>query len=123
MPSWERFYRDWKDNILDVPFITCTGEDLYTAYRRYCERGGEKPLPSNKAINMIGSRHEHGRKWVDIGRSKACAKTAGGHIRRRQRSESARCKAPGHRAFYLQRSFTTTRTVNVTGAGVTIVTG
>lgn len=67
MPSWERFYRDWKDGAMEYPFISCAGEDLYIAYRRYCERGGEKSLPSNKVINMIGSRHDHGRKWLDLG--------------------------------------------------------
>lgn len=67
MPSWERFYRDWQDGALEYPFISCAGEDLYVAYRRYCERGGEKSLPSNKVINMIGSRHDHGRKWLDMG--------------------------------------------------------
>ncbi|MDR3411583.1 MAG: PriCT-2 domain-containing protein [Formivibrio sp.] len=37
----ERFYRDWSRGFLPLPFITCAVNQLYDAYKVWCERSGE----------------------------------------------------------------------------------
>lgn len=68
LPSWELFYRDWADGVIEyAPFQTCRSEDLYTAYCRYCTRSGERALPQNKVLNLLGTRVPRERKHYQVG--------------------------------------------------------
>ena len=58
MASWERFYACWKDDSLDVPYMTCLTSDLYEYYVSWCKKNGERSTSSTKFLTFIGLR-EH----------------------------------------------------------------
>lgn len=45
-PSPERFYSDWEGGILPFPFISCSQQQLYSAFQRWCSLNGERFPPS-----------------------------------------------------------------------------
>jgi len=42
----ERFYREWEDQALPVPFMTCSSQQLYSAFQRWCTLNGERYTPT-----------------------------------------------------------------------------
>lgn len=67
LPSWQTFHRDWRDGLLFVPYCSCKSEDLYKAYRRWCERGNERSLSLTKFAGLIASRETKVRKKLHVG--------------------------------------------------------
>jgi len=62
--SWDLFHRDWAAGRLEWPYCTCLVADLYRAYRRWCQRTGERDLTLQKFSNNISTR-ERRRRDVD----------------------------------------------------------
>lgn len=58
MASWERFYTYWKNDELDVPYMTCLTADLYEYYTIWCKKNGERGTSSTKFLTFVGLR-EH----------------------------------------------------------------
>lgn len=58
MASWERFYSYWKNDELDVPYMTCLTSDLYDYYAFWCKKNGERATSSTKLLTFVGLR-EH----------------------------------------------------------------
>lgn len=42
----ERFLEQWRAGMLPLPYGAGTAQDLYTAFRRWCQRQGERHVPS-----------------------------------------------------------------------------
>ena len=42
----ERFYRDWSDGHLPLPFVPCSAMQLYWAFQRWCHLNGERFPPT-----------------------------------------------------------------------------
>jgi putative DNA primase/helicase len=42
----ERFLDQWRAGMLELPYGAATAEDLYSAFRRWCQRQGERHVPS-----------------------------------------------------------------------------
>lgn len=38
----ERFYREWREGFLPLPFICCTADQIFSAYSRWCYLNGER---------------------------------------------------------------------------------
>lgn len=70
LPGWKLFLDDWKAGLLEHPFVCCLSDDLYSAYRQWCHKNGEKIIPSNKFLNLIASERivakGHGRIYEDV---------------------------------------------------------
>ena len=45
----ERFIHEWLEGYLDLPLRVCSAEQLYRAFRRWCDRQGER-WPPNQAV-------------------------------------------------------------------------
>lgn len=58
MASWERFYTYWKNEELDIPYMTCLTTDLYDYYLFWCKKNGERTTSSTKFLTFIALR-EH----------------------------------------------------------------
>ncbi|WP_317201463.1 DUF5906 domain-containing protein [Janthinobacterium sp.] len=65
--GWMSFHRSWKDGYLSAPYCSCLSEDLYTIYRRWCDRSGEKPLTLCKFAGLIASREHKVKRSVAVG--------------------------------------------------------
>lgn len=70
LPGWKLFLDDWRGGFLEYPFVCCLSDDLYSAYRDWCHKNGEKTIASNKFLNLIASERvvakAHGRIYEDI---------------------------------------------------------
>lgn len=70
LPGWKLFLDDWRGGFIDFPFVCCLSDDLYTAYREWCHKNGEKIIASNKFLNLIASERivakGHGRIYEDV---------------------------------------------------------
>lgn len=66
--GWMSFHRAWKDGYLAAPFCSCLSEDLYIAYKRWCDKSGEKPLTLCKFSGLIASREHKVKRNVAVGR-------------------------------------------------------
>ena len=70
LPGWKLFLVDWRGGFLEYPFVCCLSDDLYSAYRDWCHKNGEKTIASNKFLNLIASERvvakAHGRIYEDI---------------------------------------------------------
>ena len=42
----ERFYHEWHGGMLPLPFISCSAQQLYTAFKRWCVLNGERFFPT-----------------------------------------------------------------------------
>lgn len=42
----ERFYREWAEKALPIPFMTCSSQQLYSAFQRWCTLSGERYTPT-----------------------------------------------------------------------------
>jgi putative DNA primase/helicase len=40
--SPERFWIEWSEGLIDLPYWSCTGEQAYRAYLKYCQRTGDR---------------------------------------------------------------------------------
>lgn len=67
LPNWMSFHRAWKDGMLDWPYISCRSADLYQAYRKWCERGGERAYTMTKFSTLISSRETKKLEWLHEG--------------------------------------------------------
>lgn len=57
MDSTERFFRDWTAGTLGLPAVACVSEDLYAAYRVWCQREGiGKAAQKQTLLTAIGKR-------------------------------------------------------------------
>lgn len=70
LPGWKLFLDDWRGGYLEYPFVCCLSDDLYSAYRQWCHKNGEKTIPSNKFLNLIAGERVvakgHGRIYEDV---------------------------------------------------------
>ena len=70
LPGWKLFLDDWRGGFLEYPFVCCLSDDLYSAYRDWCHKNGEKTIASNKFLNLIASERvvakAHGRIYEDV---------------------------------------------------------
>lgn len=73
----ERFVREWKAGWVDngegatLPFCPCLGSHLYSAYRRWCERHGERTRRAQDLIGHCGKlpgwrAGNSERTWVNL---------------------------------------------------------
>lgn len=57
LDSTERFYRDWQEGDLGVPFAPCRSRDLYEVYLHWARRTGvPKPAPEYVMLAAIGKK-------------------------------------------------------------------
>lgn len=61
MASWERFYTYWKNDELDVPYMTCLTADLYEYYTIWCKKNGERGTSATKFLTFIALRENKER--------------------------------------------------------------
>ncbi|AXK39632.1 DUF5906 domain-containing protein [Crenobacter cavernae] len=69
LPPSELFWMDWSAGELDVPFVSVPTEELYEVFKLWCNRRGEKHIPSMiKFIEALAlkSPHGKGREWCSI---------------------------------------------------------
>jgi putative DNA primase/helicase len=64
--GWMSFHRSWKDGYLSAPYCSCLSEDLYTIYRRWCDKSGEKSLTLCKFSGLISSREHKVKRAVMV---------------------------------------------------------
>jgi putative DNA primase/helicase len=58
--SPERFWSDWHDGVLDLPYHSCSLDQAYSAYQKYSQRIGERfPVQANIFSRMIGRYSEN----------------------------------------------------------------
>lgn len=54
LESTERFMRDWLDGGLDLPICPALSEDIYSAYKKFCDKNGvARPRELNQLIGGI----------------------------------------------------------------------
>jgi putative DNA primase/helicase len=56
LPSWELFYQEWRDGLIDAPFIPCLTEDLYSIFFKWCRRGAEHMMSQTKFSSNLARR-------------------------------------------------------------------
>lgn len=62
MLSWERFYTEWKEGDLAVPYQTCLSSDLYKHYAEtWCKENSERATTATKFITFISTREDKRR--------------------------------------------------------------
>ncbi len=65
--SWMSFHRSWKEGYLSAPYCSCLTQDLYSIYKRWCDRTSERPLTECKFNGFIGSREYKVKREVCVG--------------------------------------------------------
>lgn len=65
--GWMSFHRSWKDGYLAAPYCSCLSEDLFTIYKRWCDKTGEKPLTLCKFAGLVASREHKVKRTVSVG--------------------------------------------------------
>ena len=67
----ERFVNEWAAKMLPLPLVPCRSEDLYDAFRHWCQRNGAKsPQLSTfvaEAVKRLRGTKERRRHYVDEG--------------------------------------------------------
>lgn len=95
----ERFAHEWLTGLLDLPVRVCAAEQLYRAFRRWCDRQGEK-WPPNQAnftkeverwVRERVKRNESGQLGEPRLRYKVIAIVTGGAVQARK---AVRCWVP-----------------------------
>lgn len=56
----ERFYREWQQGLLPLPFITCGVSQLYEAFKVWCGRSGESKYTSQALFSPQIERYSGG---------------------------------------------------------------
>lgn len=52
--SPERFWAEWHEGLIDLPYWSCAGDQLYRAYLKYCQRIGERfPVQRELFTRMV----------------------------------------------------------------------
>lgn len=52
--SPERFWVEWQEGLIDLPYWSCAGDQLYRAYLKYCQRIGERfPVQRELFTRMV----------------------------------------------------------------------
>ncbi len=64
LPSWEVFWREWKNGRLSAPYCSCLTSDLYLVYRRWCDRAYEKPLTLTKFSCLLSNRETKAKQHL-----------------------------------------------------------
>lgn len=64
MPSWERFFIDWKAGYLPISFGTTLSQELYNVYKIYCKRNGDNAVGENKFSTYITAQQDIVKKRV-----------------------------------------------------------
>jgi putative DNA primase/helicase len=60
----DHFWREWQEGLLDyAPWCTARTQDVYAAFRRYCNATGQRELSGPKAIAILGGRIKKGVFW------------------------------------------------------------
>jgi hypothetical protein len=77
----ERFYLEWKEGLIPLPFVCCSAMQLYQGFQRWCHLNGERFPPSQTIFGGAVERMATGdvvRKLVkyEIGTSAAKQRTA-----------------------------------------------
>lgn len=67
LSGWMSFHRSWKDGYLAAPYCSCLSEDLFTIYKRWCDKTGEKPLTLCKFSGLLASREHKVKRVVSVG--------------------------------------------------------
>ncbi len=49
----ERFFIDWRNGFLPLPFHTCTTEQLYRGFKRWCGQSGERFPPNQNVFSRM----------------------------------------------------------------------
>jgi putative DNA primase/helicase len=65
--GWMSFHRAWKDGYLSAPYCSCLTQDLYSIYKRWCDRTSERPLTECKFNGFIGGRENKVKRPVSVG--------------------------------------------------------
>ncbi len=55
-PTWEQFFIDWKNDELEIPFISVLIGDLYKEFDRYCRKRNEHCMGQNKFTSFVRSK-------------------------------------------------------------------
>lgn len=67
LTSYQKFFQEWSLGNLSVPFVSCTSQDLYRAYIRWCSLTGEKSRSLTMLMTYIAKQEPlvsgHGRHW------------------------------------------------------------
>jgi putative DNA primase/helicase len=53
----ERFYREWSQGLLPLPFLTCAVQQLYDAFQVWCNRSGESKYTSMTIFSPTVERY------------------------------------------------------------------
>jgi len=69
LPGWQVFHREWKENRLRWPYMTCLSQHLYQAYTRFCARSGERPLTMTKFCTNISVYERKELAWYTVGQT------------------------------------------------------
>lgn len=56
LPTWELFFKEWSQSLLDAPFRPCLASDLYDVYRQWCRAGNEHVLSQTKFSENLSRR-------------------------------------------------------------------
>ncbi|WP_444931529.1 DUF5906 domain-containing protein [Microbulbifer sp. SSSA002] len=56
LPSWEVFFRAWKEGETEAPYFTCLTGDLYSVYKRWCRAGGFHQMDMNRFSEAMAAR-------------------------------------------------------------------
>ncbi|WP_168798745.1 DUF5906 domain-containing protein [Herbaspirillum sp. ST 5-3] len=77
----ERFYLEWKEGLIPLPFVCCSAMQLYQGFQRWCHLNGERFPPSQTIFGGAVERMAAGevvRKLVkyELGASAAKQRTA-----------------------------------------------
>lgn len=51
-PPSLRFWEDWREQQLPVPYSACRAQDLYMAFRAWCSQTGERYVPNETAFGL-----------------------------------------------------------------------
>lgn len=73
-PAWEVFFRDWKNNDVEVPYMPCLSDQLFSVYRRWCERRREHVVSQTKFSGFLATQEDVRRRrdvHYDRGQGKA----------------------------------------------------
>lgn len=68
-PGWEVFFLEWRNGYLDVPFMPCLAQDLFTAYRSWADKRRETVVSMTKFGGFLavqdGIRRRRDVHWND----------------------------------------------------------
>lgn len=57
----EKFYREWEGGFLPLPYMTCSAQQLYAGFLRWCHLNGEKFPPTQTAFGRMVERTGFGK--------------------------------------------------------------